>query len=238
MALDETLEAMAGEYVLGTLAASRADRSADPPGAERRFCRGRRSVDPTPARCCSPSARCTAGAFARAHPGQRRPRLRFVRQCRRSWRRVAFWRGVSLAASAIAAALALFILFKPDAAGGTRQLCRRAATGRAGACLRRLDRHQGRHDQREAARRPGGSRQDLRIVGGRRRARSAAVAWRHRCEPEDSGRPARQGRSGDARTRRSSPSASSRKAARPPVRPPGLCSIPASCSPPSEMQPG
>lgn len=114
MALDETLEAMAGEYVLGTLAPNErleaqtlvtqntefaaavdlwtqrlaplllATRSVTPPGELR--------------------ARILAGIDKLPGAGNTVVDLK---------KRLSFWRGFSLAASALAAALALFIVFKP-----------------------------------------------------------------------------------------------------------------------------
>jgi anti-sigma-K factor RskA len=114
MALDETLEAMAGEYALGTLAAAERIEAQTLLSQNREFAAAvdlwtRRLI---PLLLAIPDV---------APPAQLRARiLASVATAGSSGnvvdlgRRVAFWRGVSLAASAIAAALALFILFKPE----------------------------------------------------------------------------------------------------------------------------
>jgi anti-sigma-K factor RskA len=113
MALDEPLEAMAGEYALGTLSASERLEAQTLLAQNREFAT---AVDQwaerlTPLLLVLPEV---------APPSHLRERiLTAIGSASSSGtvvdlaRRVAFWRGVSLAASAIAAALALFILFKP-----------------------------------------------------------------------------------------------------------------------------
>ena len=113
MALDEPLEEMAGEYVLGTLTAAERLEAQALLSQNRDFAA---AVDEwtkrlTPLLLAIPAV---------APPRQLRDRvLASIGSGASSGsvvdltRRVTFWRGVSLAASAIAAALALFILFKP-----------------------------------------------------------------------------------------------------------------------------
>lgn len=119
MALDETLEALAGEYVLGTLApderleaqtlvAQNTEFAAAVEQWTRRLTPlllGVRSAEP-PAEL---RARVLAGIDKLAGAGNAVVDLR---------KRVGFWRGVALAATAVAAALALFIAFKPAPAPG------------------------------------------------------------------------------------------------------------------------
>lgn len=119
MALDETLEAMAGEYVLGTLApderleaqtlvAQNTEFAAAVEQWTRRLTPlllGVRGVEP-PAEL---RARVLASIDKLAGAGNTVVDLK---------KRLGFWRGAALAASAIAAALALFIVFKPAPAPG------------------------------------------------------------------------------------------------------------------------
>ena len=114
MALDETLEAMAGEYALGTLAAAERIEAQTLLSQNSEFAA---AVDLWTRRLVP----LLLAIPAVAPPAQLRARiLANVATAGSSGnvvdlgRRVAFWRGVSLAASAIAAALALFILFKPE----------------------------------------------------------------------------------------------------------------------------
>jgi anti-sigma-K factor RskA len=112
MALDETLESMAGEYVLGTLSA--AER------LEAQTLVSQNSEFATAVEQWTGRLAPLLLAIPEMLP-PRHVRDRIMAQIGGSssgsvadlTRRVAFWRGVSLAASAIAAALALFILFKP-----------------------------------------------------------------------------------------------------------------------------
>jgi anti-sigma-K factor RskA len=113
MALDETLEAMAGEYVLGTLSASERLEAQTLLSQNTDFAA---SVDLWNQRL----APLLLAARSVAPPAQLRERiLASIGQGGGPGnvvdlaKRVTFWRGVSLAASAIAAALALFILFRP-----------------------------------------------------------------------------------------------------------------------------
>lgn len=113
MALDETLEAMAGEYVLGTLSAAERLEAQTLLSQNTEFAA---SVDLWSRRL----APLLLAARAVTPPAQLRQRiLASVGQASGSGnvvdlaKRVTFWRGFSLAASAVAAALALFILFKP-----------------------------------------------------------------------------------------------------------------------------
>lgn len=114
MALDETLEALAGEYVLGTLAPDErleaqtlAAQNTEFAAAVDQWTRrltplllGARSVEPS----AELRARILAGIDKLAGAGNTVVDLK---------KRLGFWRGVALAASAVAAALALFIIFKP-----------------------------------------------------------------------------------------------------------------------------
>src|SRR4029078_13083187 len=112
MALDESLEALAGEYVLGTLSA-----------AERLEAQTLVSQNSEFATAVEHwTGRLTP--FLLAIPEMLPPRHvreRIMAQIGGPpsasvadlTRRVAFWRGVSLAASAVAAARAFFIVFKP-----------------------------------------------------------------------------------------------------------------------------
>jgi anti-sigma-K factor RskA len=113
MALDETLEALAGEYVLGTLSAGERLEAQTLLSQDGDFAE---AVDLWTERLI-PLLLAIPGA---APPPQLRQRVLAGIGAAGSSdnvldlkRRVGFWRGVSLAASAIAAALALFILFKP-----------------------------------------------------------------------------------------------------------------------------
>ncbi|MGE3877062.1 MAG: anti-sigma factor [Parvibaculaceae bacterium] len=113
MALDETLEALAGEYVLGTLSASERLEAQTLLSQDRDFAQ---AVDQWAERL-TPLLAAIPGAMPPPHLRQRV--LASIGTTASSdnvvalKRRVGFWRGVSLAASAIAAALALFILLKP-----------------------------------------------------------------------------------------------------------------------------
>src|SRR5262245_40075317 len=113
MALDEALEAMAGEYVLGTLSPGERPEAQTLLAQDRDFAR---AVDLWTRRL-TPLLLATPGV---APPPELRERILASVGAGDSSanvvalkRRVSFWRGASLAASAIAAALALFILFKP-----------------------------------------------------------------------------------------------------------------------------
>jgi anti-sigma-K factor RskA len=113
MALDETLEEMAGEYVLGTLSANERLEAQTLLSQNSDFAS---AVDQWTERL-APLLLAVPGV---APPSALRQRvLASIGSAASSdnvvdlTRRVSFWRGVSLAASAIAAALALFILFKP-----------------------------------------------------------------------------------------------------------------------------
>jgi anti-sigma-K factor RskA len=114
MALDENQEALAGEYVLGTLSAPERLEAQTLLSQNRDFAD---AVDLwtrrlTPFLFAIPSLvpppalreRILASIGTAASPSDNVVDLK---------KRVTFWRGLSLAASAIAAALALFILFKP-----------------------------------------------------------------------------------------------------------------------------
>jgi anti-sigma-K factor RskA len=113
MALDEPLEELAGEFVLGTLTAAERLEAQTLVSQNRDFAA---AVDLWTERL-SP---LLLAIPAVAPPRQLRERiLASIGASSASGnvvdltRRLAFWRGVSLAASAIAAALALFILLKP-----------------------------------------------------------------------------------------------------------------------------
>lgn len=113
MALDEPLEEMAGEYVLGTLTATERLEAQTLLSQNQDFAA---AVDLWSERL-SP---LLLAIPAVAPPRQLRERILASIGAQSAsgnvvdlTRRLAFWRGVSLAASAIAAALALFILFKP-----------------------------------------------------------------------------------------------------------------------------
>lgn len=114
MALDETQEALAGEYVLGTLSASERLEAQTLLAQDADFAA---AVDRWSERLVSlllatPSVAPPSHLRERVLAGiARAPSSGTVVDLTR---RVAFWRGVSLAASALAAALALFILFKPQ----------------------------------------------------------------------------------------------------------------------------
>ncbi|MGE4247890.1 MAG: anti-sigma factor [Parvibaculaceae bacterium] len=114
MALDETQEAMAGEYVLGTLAAVERLEAQTLLSQNRDFAA---AVDQWSERLLP----LLLAAPAVTPPPQLRERILAGIGTQDASdtvvalaRRVTFWRGVSLAASAIAAVLALFILFKPE----------------------------------------------------------------------------------------------------------------------------
>lgn len=113
MALDEPLEAMAGEYVLGTLSAAERVEAQTLLSQNGEFAA---AVDLwasrlTPlllaARSIAPPTHLRERILASI--GAASPSGSVVDLAKR----VSFWRGVSLAASAVAAALALFIVFKP-----------------------------------------------------------------------------------------------------------------------------
>lgn len=113
MALDEPLEAMAGEYVLGTLSAAERleaqtllSQNSDFAAAVDLWI-GRLTPLLLAARSIAPSAQLRERILASI--GAASPSGNVVDLAKR----VSFWRGVSLVASALAAALALFILFKP-----------------------------------------------------------------------------------------------------------------------------
>jgi anti-sigma-K factor RskA len=113
MALDEPLEELAGEYVLGTLVATERLEAQTLLSQNLDFAA---AVDLwterlTPLLLATPEV---------APPRQLRERILASVEAASSsgnvvdlTRRIAFWRGLSLAASAIAAGLALFILLKP-----------------------------------------------------------------------------------------------------------------------------
>jgi anti-sigma-K factor RskA len=113
MALDEPLEELAGEYVLGTLVAAERLEAQTLLSQNLDFAA---AVDLwterlTPLLLATPEV---------APPRQLRERILASVEAASSsgnvvdlTRRIAFWRGLSLAASAIAAGLALFILLKP-----------------------------------------------------------------------------------------------------------------------------
>ncbi|WP_119270324.1 anti-sigma factor [Taklimakanibacter deserti] len=113
MALDETLEEMAGEYVLGTLSANERLEAQTLLSQNSDFAS---AVDQWTERL-APLLLAVPGVAP--PPALRQRILASIGSAASSdnvvdlTRRVSFWRGVSLAASAIAAALALFILFKP-----------------------------------------------------------------------------------------------------------------------------
>lgn len=114
MALDETLEALAGEYVLGTLAANERLEAQTLIGQNAEFAAavelwtGRLTPLLLATRSVAPPAelrgRILAGIDKLTGAGNTVVDLK---------KRLGFWRGVALAASVIAAALALFIVFKP-----------------------------------------------------------------------------------------------------------------------------
>ena len=113
MALDEPLEALAGEYVLGTLSAAERLEAQTLLSQNSDFAA---AVDLwmlrlTPlllaARSIAPSAQLRERILASI--GTASPSGNVVDLAKR----ISVWRGVSLVASAIAAALAIFILFKP-----------------------------------------------------------------------------------------------------------------------------
>lgn len=113
MALDETLEVMAGEYVLGTLAANERLEAQTLIGQNAEFAA---AVDLWTSRL-APLLLATSSV---APPAELRSRilagidkLAGGNNVVDLKKRLGFWRGVALAASAIAAALALFIVFKP-----------------------------------------------------------------------------------------------------------------------------
>ncbi|QIG46391.1 hypothetical protein G5V57_00625 [Nordella sp. HKS 07] len=114
MALDEDLESLAGEYVLRTLPAEERLHAQTLIAEDTEFAAavdrwtqhlaplllGTRSITPPP----ELRDRILAGVENLGGASSNVAALR---------RRLSFWRGLSLAASAIAAALALFIIFKP-----------------------------------------------------------------------------------------------------------------------------
>jgi len=113
MALDEPLEAMAGEYVLGTLspaerleAQTLLSQNSDFAAAVDLWTR-RLAPLLLAARSIAPSAQLRERILASIGAASQSGNVVDLAK------RVSFWRGVSLVASAIAAALALFILFKP-----------------------------------------------------------------------------------------------------------------------------
>ncbi len=113
MALGENQDAMAGEYVLGTLSAAERIEAQSLVAQDRDFAQ---AVD----RWNERLAPLLLAARSQTPPAQLRQRiLGQIGEASGTGAvvdfagRVAFWRGVSLAASAIAAALALFILFRP-----------------------------------------------------------------------------------------------------------------------------
>jgi anti-sigma-K factor RskA len=113
MALDEPLEALAGEYVLGTLSAAERLEAQTLLSQNSDFAAAvdlwTRRLTPLllAARSIAPPAQLRERILASI--GAASPSGNVVDLAKR----VSFWRGVSLVASAIAAALALFILFKP-----------------------------------------------------------------------------------------------------------------------------
>ena len=113
MALAEPLEAMAGEYVLGTLSAAERLEAQSLLSQNEAFAAAvdlwTRRLTPLllATRAIAPSPQLRERILASI--GAASPSGNVVDLAKR----VSFWRGVSLAASAIAAALALFILFKP-----------------------------------------------------------------------------------------------------------------------------
>ena len=113
MALDEPLEALAGEYVLGTLSAAERLEAQTLLSQNSDFAAAvdlwTRRLTPLllAARSIAPPAQLRERILANI--GAAFPSGNVVDLAKR----VSFWRGVSLVASAIAAALALFILFKP-----------------------------------------------------------------------------------------------------------------------------
>jgi anti-sigma-K factor RskA len=113
MALDEPLEAMAGEYVLGTLSAAERLEAQTLLSQNSDFAAAvdlwTRRLTPLllAARSIAPSAQLRQRILASIGAASGSGNVVDLAK------RVSFWRGVSLAASAIAAALALFIVFKP-----------------------------------------------------------------------------------------------------------------------------
>jgi anti-sigma-K factor RskA len=113
MALDEPLEALAGEYVLGTLSAAERLEAQTLLSQNSDFAAAvdlwTRRLTPLllAARSIAPPAQLRERILASI--GAASPSGNVVDLAKR----VSFWRSVSLVASAIAAALALFILFKP-----------------------------------------------------------------------------------------------------------------------------
>ena len=113
MALDEPLEALAGEYVLGTLSVAERLEAQTLLSQNSDFAAAvdlwTRRLTPLllAARSIAPPAQLRERILASI--GAASPSGNVVDLAKR----VSFWRGVSLVASAIAAALALFILFKP-----------------------------------------------------------------------------------------------------------------------------
>jgi anti-sigma-K factor RskA len=113
MALDEPLEALAGEYVLGTLSAAERLEAQTLLSQNSDFAAAvdlwTRRLTPLllAARSIAPPAQMRERILASI--GAASPSGNVVVLAKR----VSFWRGVSLVASAIAAALVLFILFKP-----------------------------------------------------------------------------------------------------------------------------
>src|SRR5947207_2463140 len=113
MALDEPLEALAGEYVLGTLSAAERLEAQTLLSQNSDFAA---AVDLWTRRLTP----LLLAARSIAPPAQLRERILASISAASPYgnvvdlaKRVSFWRGVSLVASAIAAALALFIVFKP-----------------------------------------------------------------------------------------------------------------------------
>ena len=113
MALDETLEAMAGEYVLGTLSPAERMEAQTLLAQNTDFAAAvelwTQRLTPLllAVRSVTPPAHLRERILASI--GTASPSGNVVDLAKR----VSFWRGVSLAASAVAAALALFIAFKP-----------------------------------------------------------------------------------------------------------------------------
>lgn len=117
MALDETLEALAGEYVLGTLAPDERLEAQTLVAQNNEFAAAvdqwTRRLTPLllSARSVEPSAELRARILAgidRLAGGGGNTVVDLKK-------RLGFWRGAALAATAVAAALALFIIFKPVA---------------------------------------------------------------------------------------------------------------------------
>jgi anti-sigma-K factor RskA len=113
MALDETQEALAGEYVLGTLSAVERLEAQTLLSQNRDFAEAvdlwtrRLTLLIVATRSVAPPAHLRERILASVGRGSSSDAVVDLK------RRVSFWRGLSLAASAVAAALALFILFRP-----------------------------------------------------------------------------------------------------------------------------